>query len=54
MRIVIVSILAAVVIGWILNIIKIIGLDFSAISGEHVVRIVGIFVAPIGGVAGYF
>lgn len=41
-------------VGWIMNIVKVIGLNFDAITGEHVIRIAGIFLAPVGGVAGYF
>ena len=40
--------------GWIANIVKLIGLDFAAIGGEHIVRVAGIFLAPLGAVAGFF
>jgi hypothetical protein len=39
-------------IGWILNIVKIISCDW-AISAEEVLRVVGIFVAPLGAVLGF-
>lgn len=42
------------IIGWISNIVKLAGCDFSQIGGEIVLRIVGIFVAPLGSVMGLF
>lgn len=41
-------------LGWIMNIVKIVHSDFAHIGGMLVVRIVGIFVAPLGAVLGYF
>jgi hypothetical protein len=38
--------------GWVINIIKII--TSEAFSGEFIVRIIGIFVVPVGAVLGYF
>lgn len=40
-------------IGWVMNIIKLISCDWI-ISGEEVLRVVGIFVAPLGGILGWF
>lgn len=46
---------AAAIIGWIWNIFKIINIfDMSHITGEVVVRIIGIFVTPIGCIYGWF
>ena len=42
------------IIGWVMNIVAIFGLDFSHVSAEMVIRIIGIFVAPIGAVYGWF
>ena len=39
--------------GWISNIMIIAGSDFSDITGLLVLRVVGIFVAPLGIVLGY-
>lgn len=39
--------------GWIWNIVKIVGSNFDVISGLLVIRIIGIFVAPLGCVVGY-
>lgn len=39
--------------GWIANIVKLAGMSFDPITGMLVVRIVGIFLAPIGAVMGY-
>lgn len=39
--------------GWVLNIIQIFNANFSAVDGELVLRVIGIFVAPLGAVLGY-
>jgi Na+/melibiose symporter-like transporter len=44
---------AASVIGWIANIAKLLDAGFDPITGESVVRIIGVFVFPIGIVMGY-
>jgi hypothetical protein len=41
-------------VGWVMNIITLIGADFSNITGLLVLRVVGIFIVPLGGVLGYF
>ena len=48
------AVVVALAGGWIANIVKMIGMNFDVISGMLVARIVGIFVAPMGGVLGYF
>jgi hypothetical protein len=40
-------------LGWVLNIITVAGSDFGVITGLLVLRIVGIFIAPLGAVLGY-
>lgn len=40
--------------GWIANIVKLIGSDFDPLTGMVVGRVVGIFVAPLGAILGYF
>jgi hypothetical protein len=40
-------------IGWFINIAKLVGGDM-VITGEFILRIIGIFVAPLGGIMGYF
>lgn len=50
-------IIAAVALGaggWIANIVKIVGSDFGHITGMLVMRIIGVFVAPLGAVLGFF
>jgi hypothetical protein len=39
--------------GWVMNIVEIVNADFNHIDGVLVVRIVGIFLAPLGAVLGY-
>lgn len=42
-------------IGWVWNIVKIIGTDvFWPLTGLLVLRIIGVFVPPIGAIVGYF
>ena len=41
-------------IGWFRNVIKVVHSDFNDINGELVVRVIGIPVAPLGSVAGWF
>jgi len=41
-------------IGWVLNIVTIAGSSLDPLTGEMLVRIIGIFIFPIGMVAGYF
>lgn len=48
------TIVVGVGIGWVMNIIAVIHADFSHITGLLVVRVIGIFVPPLGAVLGYF
>lgn len=40
-------------VGWVLNISKIVGSDFTQVNGLLVARIIGAFVAPLGAVLGF-
>ena len=40
--------------GWVANIVKLVGMDFGAITGLLIVRAIGIFIAPLGAVMGFF
>lgn len=42
------------IIGWIANIVAIFGSSFEPITGELVLRIIGVFVAPLGAIMGLF
>jgi hypothetical protein len=44
----------AALIGWVMNLFAIGGLMGGALSAELVIRLVGIFVAPLGSVMGLF
>jgi hypothetical protein len=44
--------ISAIFIGWVSNIISLFNLD--TFSGELVIRVVGIFLAPLGAVLGFF
>lgn len=47
-------IVLALGIGWVMNIIAIMHSDFGRLSGVLVLRVVGIFVVPLGALMGYF
>ena len=40
-------------LGWIMNIVKLIGMGLDPITGLLIVRAIGIFVFPVGMVVGY-
>ena len=50
----IVALVIAGIPGWIWNIVKLASMSFDPITGMLVLRIVGIFVAPLGAIVGYF
>ena len=50
---VIVIIVLFLLVGWILNIVKLCDCDFQTPAKVEVVRIIGIFVAPVGGIIGW-
>lgn len=47
-----ISLLIAFAYGWIANIITIFGME-DITSGEGIIRIIGIFMAPLGAIMGY-
>jgi len=52
-----VMVVIAIAIGWIMNIVKLIGFSGGTFAGneiEIILRAVGVFMAPLGGVAGWF
>lgn len=49
-----VMIVLAGVVGWVMNIVKLIGMGADPITGLFVARVVGIFLAPLGSVLGLF
>lgn len=44
---------AAVIVGWVMNVIKIVGLLNTDITPMFVARAVGVFAVPLGAVLGY-
>lgn len=46
--------LVAGVVGWIWNIVKLMEMSLDPLTGLLAVRVVGIFLAPIGAIVGYF
>ena len=51
-----VTMLVLIIIGWVVNIIKLTGLEMGNpdVLIEFVLRIVGIFIAPLGVILGWF
>ena len=47
-----IGLLVLSIVGWGLNIIKLLGAD--TLNGEVVVRTIGVFAAPFGAILGYF
>lgn len=45
---------AAFFVGWVMNIFKFIGLLGGEVSTWFIARAVGIFLAPLGGILGFF
>jgi len=39
--------------GWVLNIIELSQSTFAPVTGEVVLRVIGVFMAPLGAVMGY-
>jgi hypothetical protein len=39
--------------GWIMNLVEIVNYDFASITGMIILRIAGIFIAPLGAVLGW-
>lgn len=48
------AVVMALVGGWISNVVKLATSDFTTIDGLEVLRFVGLFLMPIGGILGYF
>lgn len=40
--------------GWIFNIAALYAMNFDKLTGEHVVRIIGVVMPPVGAFAGWF
>ena len=50
----IVGIWVAAIGGWVANIVKLIGMVDGSVTTMFVMRVVGIFAAPLGSILGYF
>jgi len=48
-----VGIVVAAIVGWVMNIITIAHSSFDVLTGMLILRIVGIFVGPLGAILGY-
>lgn len=48
------GLILAGLVGWIMNIVAIFHMNFTTITGELVLRVIGIFMAPLGSIMGLF
>lgn len=48
------GLIIVVIYGWVANIVTIAQSDLSTITGMLILRVAGIFVAPLGVILGYF
>ena len=44
----------AIAVGWIMNIVHLVGMTNILATGEGIVRVVGIFIPPLGAFMGFF
>ena len=49
-----ICIIVAGVVGWCMNIYQLVTLDEFSLTGVVIVKIIGIFIAPLGAIMGYF
>jgi hypothetical protein len=47
------SIAVVVILGWVLNIIALVGCDFDPFGKEEILRIIGVPIAILGSIFGY-
>lgn len=47
------TVILVIVGGWITNIVKIFGSDFDPLTGEVIVRVIGVFLFPVGAIMGF-
>jgi len=47
-------VMGLMVAGWVKNLFALIGSNFDPITGEVMLRVIGVFIAPIGAVMGWF
>jgi hypothetical protein len=47
-------IMALGAVGWIKNLFALLGSNFDPITGEVMLRVIGVFISPIGAVMGWF
>tara|TARA_R110000851_G_scaffold12862_6_gene44334 strand:- start:12359 stop:12532 length:174 start_codon:yes stop_codon:yes gene_type:complete len=43
-----------ILIGWVMNLISLLHMSFDPLTGMAVLKVVGIFLVPVGGVVGWF
>lgn len=48
------AVLLGLIVGWVMNIISVVGALSDPITGMFIARLVGCVVFPLGGVLGYF
>ncbi len=51
---VLLTIITALLIGWVMNIIEIVDTVDAELTGMFILRCIGVFFAPLGGILGWF
>lgn len=46
--------IATAIAGWVINIVKLIGMSIDTITIELILRFIGIFIVPLGSIMGLF
>lgn len=49
-----IAVLVLGLIGWVINIVKIIGAANDPLTGWFIARVIGVIVAPVGAILGFF
>lgn len=49
----VVIVLVCALAGWFMNLGQLIGMSFEPLTGLAVVRVIGVFIAPLGSILGY-
>lgn len=49
-----VLVILAMLVGWVMNLVTVFNTAHAELTGIFILRVIGVFMAPIGGVLGYF
>ena len=49
-----IGLIITILIGWVMNIVDLVHMSFDPMTGEAIVRIIGVFLVPVGAFMGIF